>query len=95
MDDTDPPLSIANEFTTVQVRKVWTRNGERLEIRSAKLGYVVHLDPLELEALTWQPPETFSELLESPYGPEDDVNDIRPLSELMVLEASRPASWRP
>jgi hypothetical protein len=91
----DQQLTIANEFTTIRVRKVRTRNGERLEIRSPKLGFVTYLDPLELECLTWQPPETFSELLESPYGPEEDVEDIRPLSELMVLEAGRPDSWKP
>ncbi|WP_052668696.1 hypothetical protein [Nitriliruptor alkaliphilus] len=89
MDAADDQLTIANEFTTIQVRKVFTRNGERLEIRSPKLGFVTHLDPLELECLTWQPPETFSELLEHPYGPEEGVDDIRPLSELMVLDAGR------
>lgn len=82
----DDVLAIANEFTTIQVRKVHTRNGERLEIRSPKLGFVTYLDPLELECLTWQPPETFSQLLESPYGPEDDVHDIRALSELIAVE---------
>lgn len=65
------PVQIANEFTTVRVRKVRTRNGERLEIISAKMGTSVLLDPLELESLTWQTPETFSRLLEHPYGPED------------------------
>lgn len=90
-DDGDPPaarrLSIANEFTTIHVRKVFTRNGERLEVHSPKLGFTVRLDPLELEALTWQPPETFSALLHTPYGPEDDVHDIRPLTELLDHDA--------
>ena len=86
-------IRLANEFTTVEVRKVATRNGERLEICSRKLGFVVRLDPLELEALTWQEPLTFSRMLETPYGPEDDTA-ARPLTDLMVLEASRPDSWR-
>jgi hypothetical protein len=86
-------LRVSNEFTAVEVRKVATRNGELLEIRSRKLGFVVRLDPLELEALTWQEPLTFSRLLETPYGPEDDTA-ARPLTDLMVLEASRPDSWR-
>lgn len=90
----DRTITIANEFTTIRVRKVYTRNGERLEVHSPKLGFTIHLDPLELECLTWQPPQTFSELLRSPYGPEDDVADIRPLTDLLVLEASRPASWK-
>jgi hypothetical protein len=81
--DGPAPLTIANEFTTIHVRKVHTRNGERLEVTSPKLGYSIRLDPLELEALTWQQPELFSDLLETPYGPEEDVHDIRPLTELM------------
>lgn len=82
----EPALTIANEFTTIRVRKVRTRNGERLEVSSAKLGFSIRLDPLELEALTWQGPELFSGLLHTPYGPEDDVDDIRPLTELMEAD---------
>jgi hypothetical protein len=75
-------VQIANEFTTARVRKVWTRNGERLEIQSAKLGTTIRLDPLELESLTWQDTETFSALLNDPYGPEEV--QPRALSELMT-----------
>jgi hypothetical protein len=64
-----PDLLIANEFAEVVVRKVLTRNGARLEIRSPKGGYRVRLDALELEALSWQPTETFSGFLENPWGP--------------------------
>jgi hypothetical protein len=63
---------LANEFAVVQVRTVQTRNGVRLEISAPRLGRSVRLCPLELEALTWQPPETFSALLEQPFGPEPD-----------------------
>jgi hypothetical protein len=59
----DEPVELANEYAAVQVRRVRTRNGVRLEIR---------LCPLELEALTWQTHETFSELLRTPFGPEND-----------------------
>ena len=48
-----PELLIANEFAEVVVRKLLTRNGVRLEIRSPKGGYCVRLDALELEALSW------------------------------------------
>ncbi len=75
-------IQVANEFTTSRVRKVLTRNGERLEIHSPKLGTTILLDPLELESLTWQTPETFSRLLEDPYGPEDVR--ARPLSALIA-----------
>jgi hypothetical protein len=63
-------VGIANEFAQVSVCKVLTRNGERLEIRSPKLGRRIRLDPLELESLTWQTTETFSRFLEEPFGPE-------------------------
>ena len=87
-------MTITNEFTSIRVRKVMTRNGERLEIASAKLGFSIRLDPLELESLTWQTAETFDGFLEQPYGPEPGT-DTYPLTDLLVLEASRPASWMP
>lgn len=64
-------IEISNEFAQVIVAKVFTRNGERLEINSPRLGRSIRLDPLELESLTWQTTETFSKFLEEPYGPED------------------------
>lgn len=78
----DDGIAISNEFTTVRVRKLATRNGERLEITSPKLGTTILLDPLELESLTWQDTATFSHLLETPYGPEDV--DGFPLSDLVT-----------
>lgn len=63
-------IEISNEFAQVIVAKVFTRNGERLEINSPRLGRSIRLDPLELESLTWQTTETFSKFLEEPYGPE-------------------------
>ncbi len=80
MDD-EGWVTISNEFTSVKVRKERTRNGERLEIVSSKLGSAIRLDSLELESLTWQSPAAFSRFLETPYGPEDDTKG-RPLSEL-------------
>jgi hypothetical protein len=76
MDDPSEPLSaepalqLANEFATVEVRKVLTPNGERLEIRSPRLGHMIRLDPLELESLSWQTHESLSRLLAEPYGPD-------------------------
>ena len=63
------PLEIGNEFAFVRVCKVWTRNGERLEIAAPKLGYVIRLDAIELESVTWQTTDTFSGFLETPFGP--------------------------
>ena len=62
--DTEP-LIIANEFVDVEVRRVHTRNGVRLEIHSPRRGTTIRLDAMVLDALTWQEPEVFSEMLRS------------------------------
>lgn len=67
--DAQPPLVIANEFAEVMVARVGTGNGVRLEVRSTRLGRSVTLDALALEALTWQEPSLFSDLLAEPFGP--------------------------
>jgi hypothetical protein len=65
------PLHLANEFAAVTVRAVETGNGVRLRIESPRLGRAIDLDPLELEALTWQSHDLFTTLLAEPYGPDD------------------------
>jgi hypothetical protein len=67
------PIELANEYASVQVRKVYTRNGVRLEIVAPQLGRGIRLCPLELESLTWQTHDTFSEFLRTPFGPEGEV----------------------
>lgn len=62
-------LTIANEFAEVRVRRVDTRNGSRLLIEAPKSGQWVALDPLEMEALTWQNTATFSAMIANPFGP--------------------------
>lgn len=71
---TDEPdfIVVSNEFATVTVRKVHTRNGERLEIRSAAQERSIRLDAIALEALTWSNPLQVGEGLVTPLGPEDD-----------------------
>jgi hypothetical protein len=66
-------LHLANEFAEVLVRRVNTRNGVRLEIVAPKLERRILLDPVELESLTWQTPETFSSFLRTPFGPEPEA----------------------
>lgn len=66
-------LTLANEYAAVEVRAVRTRQGMRLEIVAPKLGRGIRLCPLELEALTWQSHELFSELLRTPFGPEGEA----------------------
>lgn len=62
-------ITIANEFAEVRVVRVDTRNGSRLLIQSPKSGQWVSVDPLELEALTWQNTATFSAMIGNPFGP--------------------------
>lgn len=61
-------ITIANEFAEVRVVRVDTRNGSRLLVESPKSGQWVALDPLELEALTWQSTATFSAMIGNPFG---------------------------
>jgi hypothetical protein len=66
-------FEVANEFAGVRVRKVHTRNGERLEIASPRQGTLVRLDALELEALSGQEPELFTRLLSEPGAHEGEL----------------------
>jgi hypothetical protein len=68
-DGTDE-FTITNEFTSVVLRKIRTRNGERLEIRSLRVPDRVTLDALVLESLTWRPFEELAKGLEKPFGSE-------------------------
>lgn len=69
-------IQIGNEFAVAKVRKVFTRNGERLEIVSPRMGYVVRLDALALESLSWQTIDTFSKFLEMPFGPSGELVEL-------------------
>jgi hypothetical protein len=72
MSDRSQPIEIANEFATVVVHRLDTRNGVRLRIESPRHQRAIDLDPLELETLTWQSHDLFSQLLRQPFGPEDE-----------------------
>ena len=67
----DQVIIISNEFATVTVRKVLTRNGERLEIRSVARETEIRLDAIALEALTWSDALTVGQALSTPLGPEE------------------------
>nr|WP_073358365.1 hypothetical protein [Rhodococcus jostii] len=55
----------------MRVRKILTRNGQRLEITSLRLDHRIRLDALALEGLSWQNEDTISAYLDQPFGPED------------------------
>lgn len=63
-------LPIANEFTGVTLRKVLTRNGERIELLVPKSGKRILLDAMQLEILAAQRPERFTELFRAQLGAE-------------------------
>jgi len=63
------PLSVANEFTEVVVRRVDTRNGSRLLISAPRTGHWISLDALEVEALTWQNTRTLAAMVGNTYAP--------------------------
>ena len=69
-DGDEPTIVVSNEFAAVTVRKVTTRNGERLEIRSLGHDQAIKLDALALEALTWSTPLEVGKGLETPLGPD-------------------------
>jgi hypothetical protein len=73
MDRNKDYIQIANEFSCVHVRKVSTRNGERLEIDCKKSNHKILLDAMQLEAITLLKPEHFSKIFEMDFGVEEPV----------------------
>jgi hypothetical protein len=67
----DEPIYIVNEFASVRVRKIRTRNGERLEIAALTGGRKrrILLDALVLESLTWRSVLELGGGLQTPFGP--------------------------
>jgi hypothetical protein len=63
------PITIANEFAEVQVRRVDTRNGSRLLITAPRTGQWISLDALEVEALTRQNTRTLTAMVGNSQGP--------------------------
>ena len=63
------PITVANEFAEVVVRRVDTRNGSRLLISAPRTGRSISLDALELEALTRQNARTLTAMVGNSEGP--------------------------
>lgn len=64
-------FGIGNEFTGVQVRKVWTRNGERLQLWVPGRNYTILLDAMQLEIIAAQDATEFSTLFAHKLGADD------------------------
>jgi hypothetical protein len=63
------PLTVANEFTEVVVRRVDTRNGSRLLVSAPRSGRWISLDALAIEALTWQNARTLAAMVGNSGAP--------------------------
>ena len=75
------PLTVANEFAEVQVRRVDTRNGSRLLITAPRTGQWISLDALEVEALTRQNTRTLTAMVGNSYGPLLPDEDERTMTD--------------
>ncbi|SON62226.1 hypothetical protein MSIMFI_03747 [Mycobacterium simulans] len=79
MNPVGEPITVANEFTEVIVQRVDTRNGSRLLITAPKTGQWISLDPLEVEALTWQNARTLAAMVGKSNAPLlPDESDPQP-----------------
>ena len=56
--------TLSDDAASVDVRKIFTPAGERLELEAPMLGRRIRLDAMELEALSWQDTGTFESFLE-------------------------------
>lgn len=63
-------IDLYNEYGRVKIFKETTPSGTRIKLVAPRLGHEIHLDPMELESLTWQSKDIFSEFLTTPFGPE-------------------------
>lgn len=66
-------LQISNEYTVIRLSAV--DNGKAIEVTSPKMGYGTQVDAHAFAELVDKPKTFFSELLETPYGPEDADHD--------------------
>lgn len=73
-EDRNQAITISNEFSEIHIR---VREGEsdemfgrhQLLLLAPKLDYRTSVIASELETVTWQTPDVYSEFLETPYGP--------------------------
>lgn len=63
-------ITVSNEYAMATLEKETGEDGDYLAAAAPKLGYDARLSVRELEWVTTQNHETFSEFLERPFGPE-------------------------
>ena len=62
----DEYTELSNESAIALVRKIRTRNRVSQDIHAPEQDQRVYLDPLILESLAWQTPQTLADTLEDP-----------------------------
>lgn len=72
LDPIEPPIKIGNEYALVEVSAIELSDSDGLLVSSVKMGFETVLRPRELVILTQKDASYFSELLETPFGPEPD-----------------------
>jgi hypothetical protein len=63
------PITIANEFSSTEIRRIETRNGSRLLVTAPRTGQWISLDALEVEALTRQNTKTLAAMVGNMHAP--------------------------
>jgi hypothetical protein len=68
-EEASETLGVTNEFAEAHIQHQRVDGDDRVQITAPKLGYQVVLTPTELESVTWQDTKTFTDFLETPFGP--------------------------
>lgn len=67
----DEWFGIGNEFAGASIRKVYTRNGERLEIFVPRAESNILLDAMQLEIIALQSPDIFTKMYQAHLGSDE------------------------
>ncbi len=78
-------VPVGDGAATVLVRKVHTRNGERLELVDEAAETRIRIDPLALESLAWQEPDELAALLPAGTAAAPPTAEGVPLFEFTLV----------
>ena len=78
------PFRLIDGDSTVIVQKLFTRTGERVELRAEALNETVRLDAIALESIAWQDAATMAD-----RGASVDRGEARPDPDSRLIETKR------
>jgi hypothetical protein len=58
-------IRFTSDTNPIEIQKIKTRNGSRIEIMAIESGKSIKLDPIELESLTWQDEADLARMLQN------------------------------